>query len=157
AAVLMSGDDHGNGGTAGRFDQYIAVSPAGCNVANWECVRSTSNIYTNTPITNAQVASYIGQGFEVAVHVSLAPNQPTGNCRAPSDFTASTLPSFYSSQLSTFASTFPSAVPQRTNRMHCLVWSDWFSQPTVELSNGIRLDTTYYYWPPSWIQDRPGM
>ena len=40
--------------------------------------------------------------------------------------------------------------------MHCLVWSDWASQPKVELANGIRLDTNYYYWPGSWIQNRPG-
>jgi hypothetical protein len=26
----------------------------------------------------------------------------------------------------------------------------------VELANGIRLDTNYYYWPGSWITDRPG-
>ena len=30
AAVVMTGDDHGNGGTAGRFDQYMADSPPGC-------------------------------------------------------------------------------------------------------------------------------
>ena len=29
AAVVMTGDDHGNGGTAGRFDQYEARQPAG--------------------------------------------------------------------------------------------------------------------------------
>ena len=28
--------------------------------------------------------------------------------------------------------------------------------PRVELANGIRLDTNYYYWPASWVQDRPG-
>ena len=30
-------------------------------------------------------------------------------------------------------------------------------QPEVEAAHGIRLDTNYYYWPASWIQDRPGM
>ena len=29
AVVVATGDDHGNGGTAGRFDQYLANSPAG--------------------------------------------------------------------------------------------------------------------------------
>ncbi|HEY5115552.1 MAG TPA: hypothetical protein VIJ00_08525, partial [Nakamurella sp.] len=44
-----------------------------------------------------------------------------------------------------------------TNRLHCIVWSDWASQPTVEGQNGIRLDTNYYYyWPGSWLADRPG-
>ena len=45
AAVVMTGDDHAFGGTAGRFDQYKAASPAGCSVVLWECVRGTSYIY----------------------------------------------------------------------------------------------------------------
>ena len=44
AVVVMTGDDHANGGTAGRFD-HTSSSPAGCTVTNWECVRSTSYIY----------------------------------------------------------------------------------------------------------------
>ena len=35
AAVVMTGDDHGNGGTVGRFHQYEADSPPGCSVADW--------------------------------------------------------------------------------------------------------------------------
>src|SRR5678815_2623668 len=58
AVVIMTGDDHGNGGTAGRFDQFIASSSAGCSVANWECVRSTSYVYSSTPLSDAQAASY---------------------------------------------------------------------------------------------------
>ena len=45
AVVVMTGDDHASGGTAGRFDQYKALSPPGCSVADWECVRSSSYIY----------------------------------------------------------------------------------------------------------------
>lgn len=45
AIVIMTGDDHGNGGTAGRFDQYSSQSPAGCSVDNWDCIRSTSYIF----------------------------------------------------------------------------------------------------------------
>src|SRR6185437_6010867 len=30
AAVVMTGDDHGNGGTAARFDEYKALSRSGC-------------------------------------------------------------------------------------------------------------------------------
>src|SRR4051812_49362622 len=36
AVVVMTGDDHGNGGTVGRWNEYISQSPAGCSVANWE-------------------------------------------------------------------------------------------------------------------------
>ena len=48
----MTGDDHASGGTAGRFDGYKAASPAGCSVADWECVRSdapTSTQRTRSP------------------------------------------------------------------------------------------------------------
>ena len=48
AAVVMTGDDHAVGGTAGRFDHYKALSPAGCSVANWDCVRGTSYVYPNS-------------------------------------------------------------------------------------------------------------
>ena len=43
-----------------------------------------------------------------------------------------------------------------TSRYHCIVWSDWVSQAKAELASGIRLDTNYYYYPGSWIADRPG-
>ncbi len=70
AVVVMTGDDHAGGGTAGRFDQYKALSPTGCSVADWECVRGTSYIYPNSPLTNAQAAGYEADGFEVALHAS---------------------------------------------------------------------------------------
>ena len=44
-----------------------------------------------------------------------------------------------------------------TNRTHCIAWSDWATQPKVELAHGIRLDTNYYYWPPELDPGRPGM
>ena len=52
AAVVMSGDDHSPtmtpGGTASNFDRFKQLSPAGCVVANWQCVRSTSYILPNS-------------------------------------------------------------------------------------------------------------
>jgi WD40 repeat protein len=147
AVVLMSGDDHANGGTAGRFDQFKTQSPSGCSVINWECIRGTSYIYPNTPLTDAQVSAYNTDGFEIALHVS------TG-C---SNFTpTSPLEPNYTQQLSQFSASYPSLPAPVTQRHHCLVWSDWSTTPKVELSKGIRLDTTYYYWPGSWIVDRPG-
>ena len=29
--------------------------------------------------------------------------------------------------------------------------------PEVEFSYGIRLDVNYYYWPPNWVANRPGL
>ncbi len=148
AAVVMTGDDHGNGGTVGRFQQYQADSPAGCSVADWQCVRGTSYIYPGTPISDSEAAAFQGQGFEIALHALT-------NCANWTD--QAQLESFYSSQLADLAANFPSLAPPATNRTHCIAWSDWATQPKVELENGIRLDTNYYYWPEPWIQDRPGM
>ncbi|MDF2388987.1 DUF4082 domain-containing protein, partial [Nostoc ellipsosporum NOK] len=146
AVVLMTGDDHANGGTAGRFDQFKAKSPANCSLENWDCVRGTSYIYPNSPLSSQQAAAYEAEGFEVALHVNT-------NC---ADFTASTLEDFYTQQLSSFTTNYSSIPAPSTQRHHCLVWSDWFSTPIVELNHGIRFDTTYYYWPPSWVANRPG-
>ena len=154
AVVVMTGDDHGNGGEIGRFGQFLAASPSGCSLANWECVRGTAYIYNNTPITNAQVTSFVAQGFEVALHVTMDPTTEFG---CGSDYTPTTLANAYTTQLSQFVAKWPGAPKPTTHRMHCLMWSDWLSQPTTELSKGMRLDTTYYYWPPTWITDTPGL
>src|SRR5918994_7028628 len=45
AAVVLTGDDHGNAGTARRFDTLKTLGPPGCSVAAWECVRATSYLY----------------------------------------------------------------------------------------------------------------
>ena len=147
AVVIMTGDDHGNGGTAGRFDQFKALGPSNCSVANWECVRGTSYVYPSTPLTDAQVAQYTADGFEVGLHV-------TTDC---ADFTASSLQGTYDQQVPEWLAKFPSGGPLRTQRHHCIVWSDWSSGAQVQLSKGMRLDTSYYFWPPSWVADVPGM
>lgn len=144
AAVVMTGDDHGNAGTSGRFDSFAAASQAGCSVAAWECVRGTSYVYPNTSIANA--GRYDADGFEIALHVNT-------NC---ADFSASQFDAFIKEQIGQFRTTFPSLPSVVTNRTHCIVWSDWASVPKVELANRIRLDTNYYYWPGSWIANRPG-
>jgi hypothetical protein len=38
-----------------------------------------------------------------------------------------------------------------------VVWSDYAREAEVGVAKGIRLDTTYYYWPGSWVLDRPGL
>jgi len=147
AVIVMTGDDHAQGGTAGRFDQYKTMSPAGCSVANWECIRGSSYIYTNTPLTNAQAVAYNADGFEIGLHVNT-------NC---ADWASvSDLQNFYTSQLNAFRAKYTGLPSPVSNRTHCIAWSDYATQPQVELSNGIRFDTTYYYYPSSWVQNRPG-
>jgi hypothetical protein len=151
AAVVLSGDDHGNGGTAGQFNTYQAASPVGCSVADWECVRSTSFVYPGTPLTNNQVATYQTAGFEIALHLHV-----TGPVDCNNFSSAAGLEDDLANQLQEFAQSWPSATAPVTGRTHCIVWSDWSTEPSVEAAHGIRLDANYYYWPGTWVQDRPG-
>lgn len=146
AVVLMTGDDHANGGTAGRFADYETESPTACSVEDWECVRGTSYIYPNTPLTNTAAVALHNDGFEIGLHVN------TG-C---ANWTPASLETFYTDQLAAFAAAYPGLPAPATNRTHCIAWSDFASQAKVEKRHGIRLDTNYYYWPGSWIDDRPG-
>jgi hypothetical protein len=148
AAIVMTGDDHANNGTTGRFNQYLSLGPnTPQDVADWNAIRATSFIYNNTPITNAQAMAFEQQGFEIAAH-------PTTEC---SDFTASSLESAFASQLGTFAFNFPSLSKPVSNRTHCMPWSDWATHPKTEFNHGIRMDVNYYYWPATWVQNRAGM
>ena len=145
AAVVMTGDDHANGGTTGQFNRFEAASPAGCSVADWECVRASSYVYPGTSIPGAE--GFEADGFEIALHLS------TG-C---ANFTRASLAANWSDQLPSFRSAFPTLDAPATSRTHCIAWSDWASEPIVGLANGIRLDTNYYYWPEGFVNDRPGM
>ena len=147
AAVIMTGDDHDNGGTGPRFDQYMADSPAGCSVADWTCIRATSYIFPNTPIAN--YSTYVANGFEIANHAD--------NGISCTNFTFDSLDAAITSQLAAVAANYPGLPATKTNRTHCVTWTDYDSEPKVLLKHGIRFDTTYYYWPPEWILDRPGM
>jgi hypothetical protein len=148
AVVVMTGDDHTVDGTVEHFDRFHELSPAGCSVANWDCVRSTSYVYPISGMSPAQVAAYQAQGFEISLHLG------TG-C---ANFTEASLRDNWTTQLSEFQALWPDVVEApRTNRTHCIAWSDWATQPKVEREFGIRLDTNYYYWPAGWVRNRPGV
>jgi hypothetical protein len=145
AAVVMTGDDHAGGDTVDHFAAFRNASPAGCSVADWGCVRATSYVYPNTSIPNAE--SYEADGFELALHLN------TG-C---SDFTPSEIANDWTTQLAAFRASFPTIAAPRTNRTHCIAWSDWVGEATAERVHNVRFDTNYYYWPGSWVANRPGM
>jgi hypothetical protein len=156
AAVVMTGDDHdvglypGSTGTAGRFNEYIGLSGSNNDpqsVLDWKAIRGTSYLYDYTPFAQDSATYYQNLGFEIALH-------PTTNCV---DFTFSSLNSNISGQLAYISAGIPTMTAPVTNRTHCLPWSDWASQPKIENSLGIRFDVNYYYWPGSWLQNRPGM
>ena len=157
AAIVMTGDDHGSyyggGATQQRFSDLLAASPNGCSVADWQCVRGTTYLFpqalASNTLTDSQAAAYVAQGFEIGVHVD---SNPT--C---SDWSPSGLDTVYTTLISSFSTQFPSVPAPKTHRMHCIGWSDYDSQPKTELNHGIRLDTSYYYWPPTWVSDVPGL
>jgi hypothetical protein len=148
AAIVMTGDDHAVGGTAGRFDQYAAASRPDCSVVDWECVRATSYMYANSPMTDAQARAYIQAGFEIALHVAI--NNGCG------EWTPSEADTIFTSQLLAFATKYPNVPAPVTNRTHCVTWDDWATEPKTELMHGVRLDTNYYAYPASWIATKPG-
>ena len=148
AVVIMTGDDHGGGtGTIGRFDNYKAISTPGCSVDNWECIRSSSYMLMTGAMTDVQAAGYNADGFEIGLHVN------TGCV----DWTPSTLAGFYQNQLTSWYALYPSLPGQISERTHCVNWTDWVTQAKVQASHGIRMDTNYYYYPPLWVLERPGM
>lgn len=146
ADVIATGDDHGNNGTAGRFDQYLANDPPECSVANWTCPRFSSYVFPGTPLSNASATTYTSRGFEIGVHVQI---------------TCTKLhPGFAHRDLhpgpGELASQIYLAAGAIHPPLHCIVYSDWASQPKTELANGMRPDGNYCYWPSSWVQNRPG-
>jgi len=93
------------------------------------------------------MAIYQNLGFDLEFHLN-------PNC---SVWTPTELQNYFSSQMPDFTSEFYVANPLVTHRIHCLSWSDWATLPKTEVQLGMRLNVSYYYWPPSWINNRPGM
>lgn len=148
AAIIHALDDHGTavGGTRQTYNKFIAASPAGCSVADWQCLRATSWAYANIDLSPEEAANYIAQGFELGVH---ARNHVDDlNCRNFDSFEQ--LNANYDADLRAFADAFPNVPPQKTHRYHCIIWNDWLTQAKVELARGMRFSMDYYYWPLSW-------
>jgi hypothetical protein len=162
AAVVLTGDDHAhnNGGTQGQFGIFEQDSSSGCSVAAWECVRSTSYVFPASKIDPDEAAAFQAKGFEIALHLRVSgPNPGPEECN---DFTLSggTSPGLnndLTTQLQAFRSKWSSLDAPVTSRTHCIVWSDWATEPKLEFQHGIRLDTNYYYWPAAFVNERPGM
>ena len=147
AVVIMTGDDHANAGTWGRFGQLENASPIGCSVEDWECHRGTSYLFHNTgELTPGQAAAYTANGFEVGLHVNTI-------C---SNYTEAELDAFYTQQINLFTTRYPNIPAPATQRHHCIAWSGWTIAPKVQVNHGIRFDTNYYYYPPSWVANVPG-
>ncbi len=153
AQVVMTGDDHNAGGTIGRWNNYTTDGLSG-----GQSIRGTSYVFPSS-FTDSQGALYTSQGFEMGLHIDITSSPVFGNSGDIGiNWTSlSQLDSLYTSELNTYNSAFPSIPTPSTVRTHAIVWSDYDSQPQVEFSHRIRLDTNYYYWPGTWVLDRPGM
>lgn len=148
AAIVMTGDDHANDGTTGRFNQYLTLGPnTAQDIADWKSIRGTSYIYNNTPISNAEATAFQNQGFEISLHLN------TG-CE---NYTPTSFNTDLTAQLAQLANQLPGLAAPVSHRTHCLVWSDWATTAKVQAQKGIRLDVNYYYWPGTWVQNRSGM
>ncbi|HTJ31243.1 MAG TPA: Ig-like domain-containing protein [Acidobacteriaceae bacterium] len=162
AAIVMTGDDHGHGGTISRFQSYQRKSAEGCSLENWECIRATSNIFVGS-ISAAQAAYFAKQGFEIGLHVYTACTDWPTKMERDEDgverrkVIRESADALYSQQLKGFAAEYPEVPPPVSSRTDCITWGDYDTQPQVELGHQIRLDTNYYYWPAKWVKDRPGL
>jgi hypothetical protein len=162
AVIVLTGDDHGHGGTDGRFRSYLKKSPRGCSVENWECIRGTSNLFVGS-ISPSHAAEFVKQGFEVALHVYTGcANLPMQMTRQPDGAVSphvirAYVDALYDRQLAAFAAKYKGVPAPVSNRIDCVTWGDYDTQPQVELSHGIRFDTNYYYWPPKWVRNSPGL
>ena len=155
AVVIMTGDDHGIVGPESRFDGYMGHDPVNCSLADWECVRSTSYMMYPAILSDSAASAYNTAGFELSIHLDTKPDTPSDHYDC-TDWTPSSLPALFVNQLDIWSATFPTLPSPSTHRTHCIVWSDYDTQPQVEFNNGIRLDTNYYYYPPNWVANRPG-
>ena len=162
AVVIMTGDDHGHGGTLERFLHFQSEDRAGCSLSNWQCIRGTSNIFVGS-VEPAAAVEMTDQGFEIGLHVDTDCHDWPSESFRQQDGTVirrvlwRDIDDLYSRQLAAFAEAYPGLPAPRSNRIDCITWGDYDTQPQAELAHGIRLDTNYYYWPPKWVVNRPGM
>ena len=144
AVVVMSGDDHSPtntpGGTAFAFERFKQLSPPGCVVANWDCIRTSAYIYPESILTPAEAAGYVADGFEVGLHASY------GGCNA-TPAPPAVFQTMLSTQLGQFGARYTGVPAPVSGRTHCVEWMDWASVAKIELAQGIRLDANYYHFP----------
>jgi hypothetical protein len=122
AVIVMTGDDHGNNGTTARFERYKALSPIGCSVADWECIRSSSYVYPNTPLNVADVTAFQQEGFELLVHTDVG-------CEAWATETG--FEPFYGEQIAALRAAFPNLLPGVSHRTHCIAWGTYDLEPST--------------------------
>ena len=158
AAVVLTGDDHGRGGTERhRAAVRGATWPPEPPAARWPTGSACARPRTSTPTSPAGPApgsaATIAQGFEVALHLQVNRPaqrlQPVHVARRPEQPATPTS----STQLRDVLAE-PAAPRPPAPTASCGATST--ASRSAELQNGIRLDTNYYYWPGSWVGQNAG-
>ncbi|PTM97653.1 Ig-like domain-containing protein [Mycoplana dimorpha] len=145
--LIMVSDDHAtSNGTASFFAKLSRRSDPNCRLERWECLRATSLMTPATHVAPDLVRTYHDQGFEFGVHVDT-------NCKNQDP---AKLANTIRRQMDEFRDKYPFLEPQRTQRLHCIVWNGWTEAARVQQDEGIRFDMNYYSWPPGWLHGRPG-
>ena len=143
--VLMTGDDHGSGGTAGRFARFLQLSAPGCSVERWECVRGSSYVDPSVRLDPGEAARWTEEGFEIGLHTAF--DDPVDGAAYSALATI---------QRAALAVSLPGLAEPVSRRNHGAAMSGWAIQPKVHSRGSIRLDVNGYFWPPSWVAGRPG-
>ena len=147
----MTGDDHGNGGTAGRFDQFERRQP-GRLLGRRLGVRPRHLLHLPEHADHGRAGRRLSsrRASRSALHVDdrTAPTGRHAHARRLLHRPA---------RRSSRANVPESSRARRPTARTASSGATAATQPKVELAHGIRLDTNYYYWPGSWIQDRPGL
>ena len=145
----MTGDNHGSARTSRpasrprtRRARRAARSPTGSASAP-----PPTSTRARLP-DDATAQAVAGQGLRDRASTS-TPTARTG--RRPA------WPSFYHDQLADFVATFPSLAPLATNRTHCIAWSDWATQPKVELAERHPPRHQLLLLAADWVDDPPGL
>ena len=141
AVVVMTGDDHGNWRHRGALQPVPAASPAGCSVANWECMRGTSYLYTDDAAqrTRRPRAVSVADGFEVGLHVNTGCARTTRRPRCTQNYDQQ--------MLRLRRPSIRAAGTERRSAITASCGATGASAPRCSSTNGMRLDTSYYYWP----------
>lgn len=153
AALVLAGDDHNLGdsdGTRQRLNTWLNMSPIGCSVADWECVRASHYVFVNSALTNTQAAQLAGYGFEIADH-------PSDDQQCGGQTTYTSLYTQFASDLTAWRAKYSSVPNQISSRYHCYAWPDWDLMPRVSQALGVQYDLNTVAYPVGWVDSRSPM
>jgi hypothetical protein len=153
AALVLAGDDHNlpdNEGTRQHLNTWLNMSPIGCSVADWQCVRASHYVFVGSALTNTQAAQLAGYGFEIGDHPSENQNCSDYNLYAE-------LYAQYAGDMTAWRAKYTSVPHQVSSRYHCYTWSDWDMMPRADQALGVRYDLNTVAYPASWISSRSPM